>query len=66
VEHTFNLRQISAFKVTLAYKSARAREIIYQKKNEKNNRKTERQTDRQKERKREREREREKERERKT
>ena len=32
METTFNLRQISAFKVTLVYKSARARETISSKK----------------------------------
>jgi hypothetical protein len=44
VETTFNLRQISAFKVTLVYKSARARETISSKKQKtkKKNRKRER------------------------
>ena len=42
MEHTFNLRQISAFKVTLVYKSARARETISQKKNEKKKKKKKR------------------------
>nr|WP_300858288.1 hypothetical protein [uncultured Desulfovibrio sp.] len=44
MEHTFNLRQISAFKVTLVYKSARARETISSKKQKtkKKNRKRER------------------------
>jgi hypothetical protein len=51
VEHTFNLRQISAFKVTLTYKSARARETISHRKRKKIiERQTDRQTDREKER----------------
>ena len=39
METTFNLRQISAFKVTLVYKSARARETISSKKQKTKNKK---------------------------
>jgi hypothetical protein len=37
VEHTFNLRQISAFKVTLDYKAARATQRNHISKKRKNN-----------------------------
>ena len=45
METTFNLRQISAFKVTLVYKSARARETISSKK-QKTKKKIEREKER--------------------
>ena len=51
MEHTFNLRQISAFKVTLDYKAARATQRNHISKKRKNNeRKKERKEGRKKER----------------